>query len=233
MKEQIIELRLRIDGISQLVKKLTPISLFDHKIENDEINSFKILKSYDSLILAKCWLGKVLGELNQDSNKTVDYYTYGLILHNDLAENSDKGYYVWSDGIKKEVLHLKVEFASKIKLTYNEVQEKFRNTKGIKDFFGEFKSPYVNDGIRKNIEDIEPTADVLDGHIISDIEWNDFNHIERVDWLRQEIQKIISLDILNSKPVFNATLYQNYTSKHLSEARFWLGFELGRVRELK
>ena len=166
MKEQIKELRVKIDGLSQLVKELNFKSFID-QINNNK-PSHELNKCYDSLILAKAWLGKVLGELGE-------------------------------------------------------------------------ATPYANDGKRKSIKDIEPTADthfeINQKHIfgkeqglISE-EYLNFNHIEKVDWLRQEIQHITyvvyQICVTNSKTRFHSeTCY-----RHLCEARFWLGFELGRIKE--
>lgn len=109
MKNKVKELRAKIDGTAQLVKELKPQSqyrlninavpdgmtaeefiynfrqhgweLYDAQKGIDPIpQQFKeIEKSYDSLILAKAWLGKVLGELgektpykNDGKRKTVE-----------------------------------------------------------------------------------------------------------------------------------------------------------------
>lgn len=179
MKEEIKNLRVRIDGLSQLVLDL-------------EVKDHQIQQCYDSLILAKAWLGKVLGELGEET-------------------------------------------------------------------------PYKNDGNRKTVEDIEPTADTEFKGIVK-IARNDskafidMNHIEKIDWLREEIKNIInSLPDLQeyvdnlidefykanpnptkeedengfrevSKKIPNEDFLQ-YSYKYLSEARFWLGFELGRLKD--
>lgn len=85
----------------------------------------------------------------------------------------------------------------------------------------------------KTKEDIVPTQDVAKNLIIDkDGGWEEFNHIEKVDWLRSKIEQL-SLQILilpdyNEKSI---TKYNSYT--HLCEARFWLGFEMARIREEK
>lgn len=139
MIKEITNLRLKIDGISQLVKDLK----FTGEIES----------SYDSLILAKAWLGKILGELGTET-------------------------------------------------------------------------PYKKDGERKTVEDIEETSDVNDQVVHSDK-----SHIEKVDWLREEIKKIIntSADISEIHP--HIELEQGFVYKYLCEARFWLGFELQRIKK--
>ena len=59
MQQKIKELRVEIDGLSQLVKGLKPL------MANGEIpcHSYETREAYDSLMLAKAWLGKILGEL--------------------------------------------------------------------------------------------------------------------------------------------------------------------------
>jgi hypothetical protein len=160
MKDQIKELRVKIDGLSQLVKELNFKGFID-QINNNK-PSHELDKCYDSLILAKAWLGKVLGELGE-------------------------------------------------------------------------ATPYANDGKRTDVNSIEPTADTSDDSrdaYSSVIDWNSANHIEKVDWLRQEIQSIINF---NSNVELNfdsiSRSYFVWAFKYLCEARFWLGFELGRIKE--
>lgn len=201
MKEQIKELRIRIDGVSQLVKELNKSALIDINKITVNINSpedaiallkaannspmvmieasnkpiveyiekHEISKCYESLILAKAWLGKVLGELGETT-------------------------------------------------------------------------PYANDGNRKSVEDIEPTADKntmieinTNKPVLEEFGWKSKSYIEKVDWLRQEIQLIVNIvkDIYISNyqvsREFNIARTNSYN--HLCEARFWLGFELQRIKE--
>lgn len=210
MIEKIKALRVQIDGLAQLVLPLSNtqklivdlsylpkhLTLKDfltiykednlaiiesHEGLQDAINSVRVInigshqcqKAYDSLILAKAWLGKILGELGNPT-------------------------------------------------------------------------PYQNDGKRKDVKDIEPTADRLEivcttGALVEK-HYVDFNHIEKVDWLRQAIQKVIdnklSLDDFTTEeqnqkelPPGNCGWYESIYQQYLMEARFWLGFELQRIRE--
>lgn len=181
MKEQIKELRIRIDGISQLVKELKQLHTGDKFIAgsnnivyrhidiSEYYQSNEIKKCYDSLILAKAWLGKILGELGEST-------------------------------------------------------------------------PYTNDGNRKTVEDIEPTADKntmievnTNKPVLEEYGWKSKSYIEKIDWLRQEIQLIVNIvkDIYISNyqvsREFNIARTNSYN--HLCEARFWLGFELQRIKE--
>lgn len=107
-------------------------------------------------------------------------------------------------------------------------------------------TPYANDGSRKTVDDIEPTADKYQVEFktlkIEEIKVNipkysEFlmmNYIEKVDWLRQEIQMISNQykDFVipeNNKYFVNLFIDKSYC--YLAEARFWLGFELERIRE--
>jgi hypothetical protein len=166
MKEQIKELRVQLDGLAQLAKELKPIHNMSFRNNKPQMyeSSKEIEKAYDSLILAKAWLGKVLGELG--------------------AENP-------------------------------------------------YKSGY------KTVEDIEPTADKANYVVTRNIDTGGYdwdmgmNHIEKVDWLRQEIQSIIDLVIPIN--IYNQTreaaVARTNVYNHLCEAKFWLGFELQRIKE--
>ena len=161
MKEQIKELRVRIDGLAQLTKELKPIKSgwVGEPIPNTNklgINSKEIEKAVDSLYLAKAWLGKVLGELGNEN-------PYG------------SGY--------------------------------------------------------KTKEDIVPTQDVSAPIVI----FEDFNHIEKVDWLRTEIEKVVNevKEIPTKDLSREFAIARTNCFTHLSEARFYLGFELSRVKDEK
>lgn len=173
MKEDIKQLRKNIDGLAQLTKSLKTIKENIRIGKNrggqtvpiwKSLNSKEIEKAVDSLYLSKCWLGKILGELNEPT-------------------------------------------------------------------------PYKNDGNRKTIKDIEPTADVNKEIPFGDKEgdlWRDKNHIEKVDWLRGEIEKLSNtiMDLKSNTHTISyiASIATTSCFNYLCEARFWLGFELERIR---
>lgn len=189
MKESIRELRIKIDGLSQLVKELKPCKQLQTTVQypsretvtyiHNELfdgkpllyNSIEINKAVDSLILAKAWLGKILGELGE-------------------------------------------------------------------------ATPYANDGNRKDVKDIEPTAD-KNLATIEELTYENciancskdyllLNHIQKVDWLRQEIQHIIHLveqAIHTGNQSREFAIARTNSYNHLCEARFWLGFELSRCKD--
>lgn len=89
----------------------------------------------------------------------------------------------------------------------------------------------------KTVEDIVPTADVasrIEDYPVAPDHWPDGevykSHIEKVDWLRTEIKRLIDNTTDYSQEVPEIELEQGFVYKYLCEARFWLGFELGRVR---
>ena len=123
------------------------------------------------------------------------------------------------------------------------------------------ETPYKNDGNRKTREDIEPAADIaetvygavslndskssrleaidtftLNGRVMYD--YTNLTHIEKVDWLREEIKQLANIVLEVNGGKLNQRTYSEYEEKlqwnahsYLQEARFWLGFELGRVRD--
>lgn len=98
------------------------------------------------------------------------------------------------------------------------------------------ETPYKNDGNRKTVEDIEPTSDsnYIPLTIDESVDWhNKLNYIEKIDWLREEIQRCIDVvleagkwDRPLEKSIQNLDVWRN-----LTEARFFLGFELSRIKE--
>ena len=186
MIQQIKELRVRIDGLHQLTKELKPIKGFDTscyvedlksteigenlsvKAVREDINSQEIEDAAKSLLLAKAWLGKLLGELGSEN-------------------------------------------------------------------------PYSSG--KKEVKDIQPIADTADRDVKAVYEgsWNNESHIEKVDWLRSEIQSVVdelsfrkgrTLNGINEEWFnYNAWNATNVAYNHLCEAKFWLGFEFQRIKE--
>ncbi len=122
-------------------------------------------------------------------------------------------------------------------------------------------TPYQNDGKRKSIEDIEPVADKhrpFGNHMVkigvinagtpkekpNFVNWETLNYIQKIDWLRQDISECVN--IVNSLDFFNelnnklckdertsqyAFLHHCEVLVQLDNARFFLGFELGKIKE--
>jgi len=104
---------------------------------------------------------------------------------------------------------------------------------------------YLNDGKRKTVDDIEPTAEKVnfnvktngkifpidpDGYHIGN--YANLNHIEKVDWLRQEIEKAtIQIKDLPTKDLSREfAIARTNAYSYCCEARMELGFELERLK---
>lgn len=88
----------------------------------------------------------------------------------------------------------------------------------------------------KTVEDIVPETDKVTGvplTIQEAIDYNKMSHIEKVDWLRTEVKsallKLQTIELLYDEAV--AGDFTRVVEQHLTEARFWLGFEMGRIRD--
>lgn len=171
MKEQIRNLRIKIDGLSQLTSQLIDKKEISHSLPdaggncNHEIIttwSKEISKTHESLLLSKAWLGKLLGELGQET-------------------------------------------------------------------------PYQNEGKRKEVKDIEPTSDTAKNLTVNiDGGWEEINYIEKVDWLRQEISKVVeeikNITLKPDQATREISITRTNSYNYICEARFFLGFELERLR---
>lgn len=128
----------------------------------------------------------------------------------------------------------------------NEVNEAARSLKLAKAWLGKLlaelgnKTPYSSG--KKEVKDIEPTADTypkeMHGYEIGTT-WRieginrEPNHIEKVDWLRSEIQKVID-EVYKILEINSRTRLTGESAwRYLCEAKMWLGFEFQRIREEK
>ena len=95
-------------------------------------------------------------------------------------------------------------------------------------------TPYQNDGKRKEIGDIEPAAHKHDEPITE--EFLKLNYIEMIDTSREEIE-VQCANIMkikqNGSKVFSyvGNIYSTTAFERLTDAKIWLGFELGRLRD--
>lgn len=104
-------------------------------------------------------------------------------------------------------------------------------------------SPYVNDGNRNTVKDIEPTNDKVDINAWEERnKWNTLNHIQKVDFIRQQLQELgdiisgffppfkeeIPMSVEDSR---NLAICRTNIYNHILEARFQMGFELARIKQ--
>lgn len=98
MQEEVKQLRVSIDGLAKLISGLKPIPVcnFSNNViekfsKTKYIASKEITKAFNSLILAKAWLGKVLQELGTESPYKSGYKTKDDIQPTaDVANHNDK-----------------------------------------------------------------------------------------------------------------------------------------------
>jgi hypothetical protein len=185
MKDQIKNLRVEIDGLSQLTKELKV--LLGYAFDKSEVYgiSKEIEKAYDNLILAKAWLGKLLQELGESTiNDDTSVIVPGL------------------------------------------------------------REPFTG---KDNTHNLVSAIDTWELNGKSMNFYSDFNHIQKVDYIREEVSKISKVvrqlwmqpgeltDWKFTHMDLTKIMYVllMHVEKYLTEARFWLGFELQRIKENK
>ncbi len=93
------------------------------------------------------------------------------------------------------------------------------------------ETPYKNDGKRSTVEDIEPAADTVK----NPVGFNNMNNIQQVDYVRELITKLLkdfnSLVKDSNPETLSPLVILVAIEQHLHECRFWLGLELGRIRD--
>ncbi len=100
-----------------------------------------------------------------------------------------------------------------------------------KAWLGELLRVLGEDDPYKNTKEVKKVADTVNKDNIPEgfctaEEYSAKSHIEKVDWIRNKINEVAKL--IPSKAIM---IQSQHSFKHLTEARFWLGFELQRVRE--
>ncbi len=233
MIDKIKELRIKIDGLSQLVKELKP---FEWYIAGED-NLIKRFKEF----------GNDIG-LNGDSHSPIVRVTDGYFpvleqRKGTYCLKTDRGnykcetdYFLSVDGELKSI----DRNSKQINKAYDSLILAKAWLGKILGELGE-ESPYANDGKRKDVGDIEPTADtnwLKDNIDELGTDWHQRNHIEKVDWLRKEIKDCgkdtndIIREIDKLQEGGYELIYHNIHT-HLTEAKMWLEFELERIKENK
>lgn len=228
MEKQIRELRVDIDGLAQLTKGLKPFQWRSTEIKY-EAGEEKPFTGFTSPIM------RVEDKYSMGTGDGNNYRFQSII-------KTDEG--VFRVGCNHEANpHTKFTFDQNSKQINKSVDSLLLAKAWLGKALGELgtPSPYPNDGTRKSEKDIEPTAERADNPIVSmsdDLDFNSCNHIEKIDYLRQQIQSAINrihVCAQSSDSITNSSLayFLLYSEKHLNEARFYLGFELERIRELQ
>lgn len=226
MQEKVKQLRVSIDGIAQLTKDLKPFkeTFFSHKVESDiESASTPRLE-----IVEKSF-----------SNQPLHYKFHYLL-------KTDKGVFRWGNNVEQTIDEALASWGSAINLNSKEIEKAYDSLIFAKAWLGKVmgelgvKSPYKSG--YKTKEDIEPTADVADKPLSNFLtnkgDWDKLSHIEKVDYLRTQIESIINeitpiqaTEALGAKSPREFNIARTNSYNHLCEARFWLGFELQRIKE--
>lgn len=273
MKTQIHELRIRIDGLAQLVKSMDRQVLMisrdnippDMTIE-DIANEFEkcgniisvsttpqieykgglsfLAETYKSLLLSKAWLGEVLAELGEETpSKKYPVGVVGRTSHEAFSLAIEKGL-----NPKKRneciLISTPAHFKSCVfsKLTLPEDLSGFSEQMLVAIKYGK-EQVFVP----KPTENVEPSDDKYKvkfntveygGIKFSSPEFSGFSeltYIEKIDWLRKKIKKVLSStdDLFDPEDeVDDWPGDECYKAiDHLTEARFFLGFELSRIKE--
>src|SRR5690554_1502235 len=211
MKEQIKQLRVEIDGLAQLCEGLKPIK--------DGADIHNRLKGLDLLSIH-----------STESERAAHKARYRKEYDQAVRETSKNT---------------------------NEIKEAVKSLKLSKAWLGKVlgslgENPYKSG--YKTVEDIEPEADkaktvcgtmsidgettprlkaidtfTLNGKIMS--EYSQMSHIEKVDWLRTEMKRT-AIQLYNTIHFKEIGISEGELAyRYICEARFGLGFELGRLRD--
>ena len=205
--ETIKQMRLRVDSLYQTVYSLKPLypryvlKIDQHRIPTDKHG--EIQKAFQDFISGK------------------------------------KAHAVVLDGVELKPLQVQ-QFPELL----NASNELFLVKSWLGKFLGLLKeeTPYKNDGQRSEVKDIEPTADTSQPMESSD------SHIKDVDMIRELISKEIKtfIEFMDTAPdPFELEIKEedmrNFHMQvgviginiftHLSQARFYLGAELARIRK--
>ncbi len=91
-------------------------------------------------------------------------------------------------------------------------------------------NPYT---VAKEIKDIPKVYDVYNGPLFIDID--DMTQLRGINWLREKLDNLIKeLDNFRDKSIikgYKQNMLVQFTYKDLYDAKSWLGWELGRMRD--
>ena len=221
MKEKIKQLRVEIDGLAQLCEGLKPITRYVGEVDpykDDTIpsvlafpneNSQEIKEAIKSLKLSKAWLGKVLEGLGSESP-----YKSGYKTVEDIEPEADKAKAVYGTAeISGRTSRLKAVDT----FTLNgKVMNKYSEMSHIE------KVDWLRTELKSLIERVDEPMSIDLSKISGSI--NVEKYIEKLNDM--------GIQFLDSKNIMGLNwMLMNKVKEYLTEARFWLGFELGRIRD--
>jgi hypothetical protein len=217
METKIIELRLKIDTLNQLVDELWQQPKPSGKITINELHEKGVSE----------WLNT---EVGKDLPPTISEME-------EMFRNSNGELFIPLD---TEVGF--IQNTSELQLCSNSLRLAKARLGKILGLLGE-ATPYQNDGKRETVADIEPASDkaTLSSHRYAET----IPYIAKIDWLREEVGKTRKecddvIDEINQKhstqgdrETFNLFIHCSNCLSELDNARFYLGFELGHIRDGK
>lgn len=118
-------------------------------------------------------------------------------------------------------------------VSYNELPEAQKEKDVIfQRTIRSFMTPYANEGTRKTVSDIEPTAQKSDAEIFEEEKVDEMNYIEKIDFLRKHIGIVSDriMKIKEGKFTIKSNIYLTQAFIHSDTARLMLGFELERLK---
>lgn len=203
MIDKIKELRVQIDGLTQLVQGLKP----PHKYLID-VAYIPTSRGFD----LEQWI------------KIFESTPYAFIASDETRINNNKPVQIITENKYTDRATQNLELS---KMWLGKVLKELGNSNP----YPESKNP--------GSDKIEPTADVADlsDYYVNPPSYEHLTHIQKVKWLRAEIEKV---EIQLKKLLEIGVQYPKYfwygehlkdSTKNCMEAGMWLGMELGRIRD--
>ena len=214
MKDQIKQLRVEIDGLAQLCEGLKPLK--DGAAIHNRLKDLTLFSvhSTESEIAAR------EARYKKECDKAI----------RETSKNTDE--------IKEAIKSLKLSKAwlGKVLESLGSENPYGSGYKTVEDIVPETDKAEIicgSIGIEGETPRLEArSAFTVAGKLVAE---NYGTHIEKVEWLRTEIKCKIESEYISSMTYQPANrleaIARTNAYNNLCEARFWLGFELGRVRD--
>ena len=212
MKEKIKQLRVEIDGLAQLCEGLKPIK--DGAAIHNRLKGLDLLSIHSTESERAIYRAKYKKEYDQVIRET--------------SKNTDE--------IKEAVKSLKLSKAwlGKVLASLGSENPYGSGYKTVEDIVPETDKAKTVCGTMGIDGETTPRLKAIDtftlnGKIMN--EYSQMSHIEKVDWLRTEMKRT-AIQLYNTIHFKEIGISEGELAyKYICEARFWLGFELGRIRD--